>query len=786
MVQESPRAVADGDAGTSSGATVAQNLLRFVLAVRYRKNIVLATLAAAGLLGGLYYTTATRFYAAKAAILVTQVGGDQLNTSMTGEESQRRNTMPTFENMVRSAKVLERAAGNLAPEDRVDLKNVSKEGWAGVLQRNLTARAIRSTSILEVSYRSRDPLVAVHVVDAIVQSYLDFMREMHAGTTAQLMEQLTKQRTEIGRNLRAVQERLVEARRELNDINFDSETKRLHPMLERCVFFNNALLDLQKQRTELEASWKAIDAAVRNGEDIGQHLMTLGDVAGREMLMSMLGLGPRESYAQANLEQGLMEDRATLRRMQMELGPNHPELVALRERIAMTEQYLTGSQDRLLERIVELRKGQLGPWLLHMVRQRLDGVCEKERQMLTRFEEARQQAVGLSGQLVQIQDLERDEKRFSTEYDELFKKITELDLRRDGSDVRTAVIQAPQPSKAPVSPRLSYVVLLSVVGGFGAGLALVHLLDALDDRFRSLDEMQSRLGVAVLSMVQQMKSGETPGLAAITMYADPTSAESEAFRTLRTALDLAHPDARQIVISSAEPGDGKTTVLANLAVGYAQSNKKTLLIDADLRRPGLTRMMGLKGMRGLSEVLRSDGEIGELAALHIQASGIEGLDILPSGPRPTNPHELLAGTRFSQFLAWAAGVYDQILIDSPPALATSDTAIIGRLVDGVVLVVQPAKNRRHLVTRVVESFSMLKIPVLGLVINRVGSDRDQGYYSYHSGYSYGYGYGYGYGYSSGYGSPEDGAEGSPTDDASPPPSPEEPEPPARTIRRRAA
>ncbi len=197
----------------------------------------------------------------------------------------------------------------------------------------------------------------------------------------------------------------------------------------------------------------------------------------------------------------------------------------------------------------------------------------------------------------------------------------------------------------------------------------------------------------------------------------------------------------------------------------------------------------------LAESIAHHGDIAELAAIHIQASGLKGLDILPSGPRPTNPHELLAGTRFSQFLAWAAGVYDQILIDSPPTLATSDTAIIGRLVDGVILVVQPAKNRRRLVTRVVESLLMLRITHLGLVINRVGSDQDQGYYSYHSGYGYGYGYsyGYGYGYGSDYGSHEEGAEGSdtsdesdPSEDTVPATSPEESAPPPRMIRRRAA
>jgi Mrp family chromosome partitioning ATPase len=163
--------------------------------------------------------------------------------------------------------------------------------------------------------------------------------------------------------------------------------------------------------------------------------------------------------------------------------------------------------------------------------------------------------------------------------------------------------------------------------------------------------------------------------------------------------------------------------------------------------------MGMRGPRGLSEVLRSESDISQLARVHIQPSGINGLEILPSGPRPTDPAELLSGPRLSQLLAWAETVYDLILIDSPPTLATTDTAIIGRLVDGVILVVQPVKNRRRLVTRVVERLGLMKIPLLGLVVNRTGSGADEGYYGYHS-YGYGAGYGYGAEYSQDQGTAE--------------------------------
>jgi capsular exopolysaccharide synthesis family protein len=166
--------------------------------------------------------------------------------------------------------------------------------------------------------------------------------------------------------------------------------------------------------------------------------------------------------------------------------------------------------------------------------------------------------------------------------------------------------------------------------------------------------------------------------------------------------------------------------------------------------------MDMRGPRGLSEVLRSEVDVAQTAPLNIQPSGVQGLDILPSGPRPSDPAELLGSTRLSQLLAWAETVYDMILIDSPPTMATTDTAIIGRLVDGIILVVQPAKNRRRVVTRTVERLELMKLPILGLVVNRADAAEDSGYYGYHQ-----YGYGYGYGYSYGYGSEEDGRDEQP-------------------------
>ncbi|MCE5266743.1 MAG: polysaccharide biosynthesis tyrosine autokinase [Planctomycetaceae bacterium] len=744
MVPPSDFTPVGADAEGHSGAELAHSVLRLVLAVRYRKNLVFAVMAMSALLGGLYYATAKRYYAAKAQVLVTQPRADRLDTSLTNDESVRQNIMPTYENIIRSAKVVEGAVCNLAPADRIDMAGASQEHWVSRLQANLSAKAIRSTNVLEIRYRSLDPQVAVNVVQAVVQSYLDFMDRMQRGTAGEISRMLTKERQTQAEQLQQKQKELLEVRRQVADMGFRSEGKTLHPTVQRAVYFNDALIAAQKKRVQEETLLAGIQAAIERKEDVGQYLMAVGDEVGRDLLLGSLGLGGRDGYAQANLEQALLADRAALQAVQQNLGPNHPEVQTLAEKVRQAEHYLGSANERLAKRVAELGKSDLGPWLVRTMQQKVDQSRREEQVLAARFEEARAEAINLSGQLAQVEMLERDVKRLSDMNDVLLNQIAAIDLKQNGQEVRVAVIEEPQISKTPVSPRLSIVLVLVVLGGMGASLGLVTLLDALDDRFRSVEEMQGRLGVPLLSMVQQLTPPESTGPRALVTHAMPTSVASESFRTLRTALSLTHPDARQIVVTSAEAGDGKTTTLANLAVCYAQANKRTLLIDADMRRPGLTGLMAMRGPLGLSEVLRSEEDIARVAKLHIRHSGVEGLDVLPSGPRPTDPAELLGSPRFSQLLAWAETLYDMILVDSPPILATTDTAVIGRLVDGVIMVVQPAKNRRRLVTRVVERLSFMKIPALGMVINRTGSEDDQGYYGYHH-YGYGEEYGYGYG-----------------------------------------
>ncbi len=729
----------------SSTAHVVHALAQFSMAVRYRRNVVFASLIVAGLAGMLYYMTATPYYRSTAAILVMGTGGDDgLPPSVVGGSNRQLTLMATLQNLFTRDEVIKGAVKELhsTRPDLIDMAEIPKTAadpqkiWADIISENLSATVVKGTRIIEVGYISKDPDDAVAVVGAVVSSYVDFLDRTHKGSAGEFKNILTKEKDELELRLLKKEQELVTAKSLVGDIGIRSGSTVVHPLVQRAVSFNESLIETQKKRVELEASLAAIQAAMRNGEDLQQHIMTVAEVVGEEVLMQSMGFDRRDSYTLAAVERQLLEDRATLKSMHEHLGPAHPEVIAKTDKIHLTEQYLVNYQQRIKNRVKKLQRSELSSMLLNMVRQKLGETWQLEASLQTKFDQAQAEAIKLNGQLARLEMIEHDLQWLRSLNDVLLERISKIELKEEGQELRTPIVQEPVAAARPFSPNLRRVLMMTLAGGLAVGMTLVYVLDILDDRFRSAEEMHQQLGIPVLAMVRQLHAPQTEGIDALQVHIEPNSPESEAFRTLRTALALADRQAKHIVISSAEPSDGKTTVLANLAVSYAQSDKKTLLIDADLRRPGLTVMMGMRGAKGLSCIIRGDGDVAKTAMGHIKASGIEGLDVLSSGPRSANPAELLANQRFSELLAWAETAYDQILIDSPPTLATSDTAMIGRLVDGVVIVVQPEKNRRRMVTRAIESLATLKIPLLGIVVNRVGADGDHGYYSY------GYGYGY--------------------------------------------
>lgn len=214
---------------------------------------------------------------------------------------------------------------------------------------------------------------------------------------------------------------------------------------------------------------------------------------------------------------------------------------------------------------------------------------------------------------------------------------------------------------------------------------------------------------------------------------DPKSPAAEAYRTLRTNLQFAALDRplRTLLITSAGPGEGKTTVAANLGVALAQSGKKVVVVGGDLRKPTLHQAFGLRNAAGLTSVLT--GNVTWQDAL--QPSGVEGLSILPSGPIPPNPAELLASARMQEVLSEISAGCDMVIIDAPPVLAVTDAGVLSRLSDGVLLVVSVGITPRDVAKAAKEQLVQVGARILGLVVNRLSGESGYYYYYYHRYYS---------------------------------------------------
>ncbi len=219
----------------------------------------------------------------------------------------------------------------------------------------------------------------------------------------------------------------------------------------------------------------------------------------------------------------------------------------------------------------------------------------------------------------------------------------------------------------------------------------------------------------------------SPELKNLVCVSDPNSAVSEAYRALRTNLAFAglSKPLRTIMITSPTADEGKSTVLANLAITIAQTERRVLVVDGDLRRPCLHELFGLPNDAGLTDILLHPGAPADAP---IRETSVPGLSVLTSGPLPPRPADLLSSRRMEEAIAWLAGQADQVLFDSPPINAVTDAAILATRVDGVLLVVRERHTRREAVQEARDRLTRVDAPLLGAVLNGVNLDRSFGQY----------------------------------------------------------
>ncbi len=696
-------------------------LLRFARVVRYRIIYIVVAVAVSGLLGALYYTTSTRLYEARASLMVIPNGADLWNPA-TAVDGSRQALIPTYVHLFQEDVVLDRAAELLAsdPAAQAEFRDVPVDKWADVIRKQLSAERERRTNLIVLAYRARSADAAEAVISAIDRAYLDFIDKNHRDVSSELVRMLEIERSDIEKRLNAKQHDLLQIKRQCGDLGLPDATQAVHPVIQRVLSVNQELIAVQQKQVELRATLSAVENAAKSGGDLRQHLVSVEPIVGRELLLSALGLNPQSAEALSHVEQKLIDDRARLEKLLKHYGPAHPDVVQAQQVIVEGERYLSDHQRNVQNRLNRMTATQLGPILVNMLQQKLQKLDAQEQELARRYQLVESQAVELNDRTAQVSIVENEVERLRHLHDTLLNRITGIDVNQSQADVRVTVVSDPVAGTSPVYPRLLITIALCVAAGLAVGISIVYVIDLLDDRFRSPDEITQQTDLAVLAIVRTLPPTDGTGLESVCLYARPDFAESEAFRTLRTTITFSQREIDCLAVTSAQPGDGKTTILANLGVAYARAGKRTLLIDADLRRPGLSRLLQVRGIDGLSQVLHAAAPVSELASQSVRPTLLPRLDVLPCGSRPSDPVELLSSPRLAELLEWAAGQYEQVLIDCPPVMAASDAAIIGRRSDGMMLVLQPEKNHRRLVLRAVANLRTIKVPLIGVAANRVG------------------------------------------------------------------
>lgn len=310
-----------------------------------------------------------------------------------------------------------------------------------------------------------------------------------------------------------------------------------------------------------------------------------------------------------------------------------------------------------------------------------------------------------------------------------YASLSELSTRGGGLYV-TILAPANVPS-TPISPNIPQIAIMGLLLGFALSCVMVYLLEYIDDTIKDAEGAQRTLGRPTLGAIIRISGIRQPqdGLVA---YKSPRSPISEAYRVLRTNLrysGIENPGGVMLV-TSAGPGEGKSTTAANLAVSLAQVGKKIVLVDADLRRPSAHKMFGLDNSVGLSDLFTRDNVTVEQV---LQKTGVETLRVLTSGAIPPNPAEMLDSRLMTQILASLRQSTDLVIIDSPPVLPVADASILGSRCSGTVLVVDSGKTRTETARRAIATLERANVNVVGIILNKMGAKQAAGYYYYYYG-----------------------------------------------------
>lgn len=579
---------------------------------------------------------------------------------------------------------------------REDAVRSGRAAQAPVVLKRLKVTRPPNTYLLLISYRSADPRLAADVANAIAHSYLEHTYKIRFRSSASLSAFMEKQLEELKAKMERSSAALAQFERELNVINPEEKTSILSA---RLLQLNTEYTNAQAERLRREAAWQS----VRDGDLEAAQASTQGESLRR-------------------LTERLNEAQESFARIRAHYGPNHPEYRKAAAQLAEIERLLEQTRRNIRERVeIEYQEA-----------------LRREQMLEQAVNETKAEFDRLNARSFEYQALKREAEADKKLYEELVRKIKEAGINASFQDSSIRLADAARPPVKPVFPRMKLNVALALLFSLLLAVGAAVLADALDDTVRDPEQVSRLFAADVIGTLPVVKDwrGRPAPVAARNNGKGPALAEAgagaagyeESIRALRNSILLMDFDRRlrSLLITSAAPGEGKSTIAIHLALAHAGQRRRTLLIDGDLRRPSVHRRFDVPAAPGLSSVLL--GEVGWRQAVAPSAVAPD-LDILPAGP-PSRRASDLMGEVLAALLEEAAGVYDLVLLDAPPLLGFAEPLEMARAVDGVLVVARAGETSRKAVGGVLTALRRLRAEVVGLVLNEVRKELSDSYYHY--------------------------------------------------------
>lgn len=564
----------------------------------------------------------------------------------------------------------------------------------------ISIEPLGKSQLVKVQVDMADRLLAARAANAVANGFIEGQLEATMDMSMNATNWMNSRLGELQTKLKTAEDRLQAYREAENLVDVQGVSTISAAELSTT---GDRMIDARRQRAEAESQYRQVQAMGKSG---WEKLATIPAVLGHPLIQQFKA---EEARARAKVDE-----------LSKRYGTRHPAMEAARSDLSAASGSLHGQVEQIVAGIE--RNYQLA--------------VANERSLQASFNANKSEIQNISRKEFQLRELQREVDSNRALYDTFMTRLKETAATSDLDSANARVVdQAAIPSSS-IKPKKSLIVLLGGILALMAGIAITLLLDVLNNTFRGSEEIESKLNLPVLGILPLIKNKQRAQIAHMFSNNEDKSF-SESIRTIRTGVVLSgmgNPH-KILVITSSIPGEGKSTVAANLAMALGQM-EKVLLIDADMRRPALAKNFEFAvGTPGLANLIASTARLEDCV------KHIENIDMLCAGAVPPNPLELLSSPRFAETLEFLRGKYDRIVIDSPPTQAVSDATVLATHADALIYVVKSESTAIPVVQKGVGQLLQNNAPITGVVLNQVDINKAKKH-----GYSYGGYYDY-YGYS---------------------------------------